>query len=465
MHSQTKLAVLLPILGLAPLGMSVPAVAQESAVRTETTRGPVALTYETYRLPNGLNVILSRDTSVPVAAVNLWYNVGSGDEEPGRTGFAHLFEHMMFQGSEHVGDDQHFKIVQESGGTLNGSTNADRTNYYQAVPSNFLEAMLWLESDRMGFLLPAMTQEKLDNQRSVVQNERRQRYENAPYGLAFETISETLYPKGHPYHHTTIGSLADLNAASMEDVQSFFRKYYAPNNASLSIVGDFDPAEAKRLVAKYFGPIPQGTPIDRPKPEPVRLDSAQYRVLEDRVQLPRYYAVWPTPALYQEGDADLDVLARVLADGKNSRLYRRLVYEDQTAQWVSASQQSRALAGQFGITVQAKPGVDLNRIQRAVNEELDRLRREPPTAREIQRVINNYETEFVQRMQSNLSKADQLNAYYTRTGDPGYIDEDLDRYRKVTPQSVQQVAQRYLGDGRVVLSVVPQGKTNLQATR
>ncbi|CAN5423387.1 hypothetical protein BH24GEM3_BH24GEM3_24670 [soil metagenome] len=435
------------------------------AVRAHTTRGPIQLSYETYQLPNGLNVILSRDTILPVVAVNLWYHVGSANEVPGRTGFAHLFEHMMFQGSANVGDDQHFARIQEAGGTLNGSTNPDRTNYYQAVPSNFLEMLLWLEADRMGFLLPAMTQEKLDNQRSVVQNERRQRYENAPYGLAVETMARALYPEAHPYSWTTIGSMADLNAASMEDVQSFFRTYYAPNNASLSIVGDFDPDQAKQWVAQYFGPIPVGGSIERPQPEPVRLEAEKRLLLEDRVQLPRLYVAWHSPPLFREGDAEMDVLANVLAGGKNSRLHRRLVYEEQLAQWVSASQFSRPMGGQFGITVQARPGVELSRIQRIVDEEVERLKSEPPTDREVQRARNNIESGYVQGMQSVLGRADQLNSYYIYTGNPGYVDEDLARYQGVTPQSVQQAVRQYLTEGRVVLSVVPQGQTQLQATR
>jgi len=316
----------------------------------------------------------------------------------------------------------------------------------------------------MGFLLPAMTQEKLDNQRDVVKNERRQSYENQPYGLAYETLSAALYPVGHPYHHPTIGSMADLSAASMEDVQSFFRRYYAPNNASLAIVGDFDPAEARRLVERYFGAIPQGPPIERPRPDPVRLDSASYLMLEDRVQLPRLYIAWHSSPLFAPGDADLDVLGRVLSAGKNSRLYRRLVYEDQIAQNVSAFQGSSSLAGRFTITVDAKPGVSLERIEEIVEEEIDRLRREPPSEREVQRAINNIEAGFVRGIQSTLARADRLNGYFIRAGDPGYFDEDLARYRLVTPRTVMEAAQRYLVDQRVVLSVVPQGRTELQAT-
>jgi zinc protease len=288
MRKLRVLSACLPLAAYAAIGAQ-PLVAQATAPQTRTVTAPVQISMETYRLDNGLTVVLSRDTSVPVVAVNLWYHVGSGNEEPGRTGFAHLFEHMLFQGSENVGDDEHFRLIQEAGGTLNGSTNTDRTNYFQAVPSNFLERVLWQEADRMGFLLPAMTQEKLDNQRSVVQNERRQNYDNAPYGLAFETLAAALYPAGHPYSWTTIGSLDDLNAASMEDVQSFFRNYYGPNNASLAIVGDFDPAQAKRWVQRYFGGIAAGPPIDRPRPQPVRLTEEKRIVLEDRVQLPRLY--------------------------------------------------------------------------------------------------------------------------------------------------------------------------------
>jgi zinc protease len=429
--------------------------------RAATTSGPVQISYESYQLPNGLNVVLSRDTSVPVVAVNLWYHVGSANERPGRTGFAHLFEHMLFQGSQHVGDDMHFAHIQEAGGTLNGSTNADRTNYFQAVPSNFLEMLLWLESDRMGFLLPAMTQEKLDNQRAVVQNERRQRYENAPYGLAFETLSAAIYPEGHPYSWTTIGSMDDLNAASLEDVEHFFRVYYVPNNAFLSIVGDFDPAEAKRLVGKYFGEIPRGAEIERPSPAPVRIAETRTLVLEDRVQLPRLYMAWLTPELYAEGDADLDVLGRVLASGRTSRLHRRLVYEEQIAQFVFAGQTSRPLAGQFGITIQARPNVSLDRIRQVVDEEIARLRTEPPTQREIQQAVNNIEAGFIQRFQTNLGKADALNLYATYAGDPGFVEQDLARYLRVTPASVAAVAERYLSQPRVMLSVVPQGRLNL----
>jgi zinc protease len=464
MRKLRVLSACLPLAFLVTVGAQ-PVVAQRGAPQVRTVTAPVQISMETYKLDNGLTVVLSRDTSVPVVAVNLWYHVGSGNEEPGRTGFAHLFEHMLFQGSENVGDDEHFRLIQEAGGTLNGSTNTDRTNYFQAVPSNFLERVLWQEADRMGFLLPAMTQEKLDNQRSVVQNERRQNYDNAPYGLAFETLAAALYPAGHPYSWTTIGSLDDLNAASMEDVQSFFRSYYGPNNASLAIVGDFDPEQAKRWVQRYFGGIAAGPPIDRPRPQPVRLTEEKRVVLEDRVQLPRLYITWPTVAQYEAGDADLNVLGNVLAGGRSSRLYQRLVYQDQVAQFVNANQSSRPLAGQFSITVQARPGVDLSRVLAIVDEEVARLLAEPPTEREIQGARNNLEAAFIQRMQTNLGRADQLNAYATFTGDPAFIERDYARYSAVTPASVHEAARRYLVPNRVLLSVVPTGQTRLQASR
>lgn len=430
---------------------------------SRTIQEPVKLSYETYRLDNGLRVILSRDTSVPVVAVNLWYHVGSANEVPGRTGFAHLFEHMMFQGSQNVGDDGHFRMIEEAGGNLNGTTSSDRTNYFQVVPSNFLEQVLWLESDRMGFLLPAMTQEKLDNQRSVVQNERRQNYDNAPYGLSTETILAALYPQDHPYSWPTIGSMADLNAASMEDVQQFFRRYYAPNNASIAIVGDFDPDQTKRWIEKYFGPIPEGPPIDRPSPSPVRLTEERRPVLEDRVQLPRLTVVWPTPAFFEPGDAAFDFVAHILGGGRSSRLYRRLVYEEQIAQNVAAYQSSRPLASEFTIVVMARPGVDLTRVLEIVDEEVDRLRREPPTQREVEAARNNFEANFIRNMETVLGRADRLNMYGTYMGDPGYLEQDFARYTALTAGDVQTAVREYLGEGRVVLSVVPEGQTELRA--
>jgi zinc protease len=448
--------------GAAGLIAALVAAAPPGAAQIRQTTGPVRISYEQYKLPNGLNVILSRDPSAPVVAVNVWYHVGSANEAVGRTGFAHLFEHMMFQGSENIGDDAHFKMVQEAGGTINGSTNVDRTNYYEAVPSNFLERALWLEADRMGFLLPAMTQEKLDNQRSVVQNERRQSYENQPYGLAPETIAAAMYPEGHPYSWTTIGSLKDLNAAAMEDVQGFFRTYYTPSNASLAVVGDFDPAQARQWIAKYFGDLPAGPAITRPRPAPPVLTAEKRVTLEDRVQLPRLYLAWHSPARFAPGDAEMSMLGYVLAGGKNSRLYKRLVYQDQLATTVFGGHGGRSLSGQFQLTVQAKQGVDLGRIQRAVDDEIARLKAEPPAPRELERARTSLESGYIQQYESVLSRADALNQCHTYANNPGCVDDLMRRITAVTPRGVQDAARRYLTQGRVVLSVVPQGQKQLQ---
>lgn len=425
---------------------------------------PVQMTIEKYELDNGLTVILSPDHSVPLVAVNIWYYVGSSNEEPGRTGFAHLFEHMMFQGSANIGDDAHFSVIEEAGGTLNGTTSSDRTNYYEAVPSNFLETVLWLESDRMGALLPAMTLAKLDNQRSVVQNERRQSYENRPYGLSSLVLAEAMYPPGHPYSWPVIGSMEDLNAASLDDVMAFFRRYYAPNNASLAVVGDFDTDETKRLIERYFGTLPAGPPIERPNPAPARLSGEQRLLLEDRVQLPRLYVDWISPAFYAEYDAEMDYLATILGGGESSRLHQRLVFEEQLAQFAAASQASRRYNGEFEIVVQARPGVDLDRLLAIVDEEIARLKTEPPTDEEMTRARNNLEANLIERTATSLGRADMLNNYNNFTGDPAFIDDDVARYRAVTRESVLEALDRYVGPDRVILSVVPEGQTELQAT-
>lgn len=417
---------------------------------------------ERYKLPNGLTVILHQDKSVPIAAVNIWYHVGSANEKPGRTGFAHLFEHMLFQGSQNVGDDQHFSLIQEAGGTLNGSTNNDRTNYFETVPNNFLEMALWLESDRMGFLLPAMTLVKLDNQRDVVKNERRQRVDNQPYGRSSERISALLYEPSHPYSWSVIGSMDDLSAASLEDVKEFFRKYYAPNNASMVIAGDFDVDRTKAMVQKYFADIPPSTVEPLPLNQP-SLSEAKYESMEDRVQLPRLSINWHSTPLTGPDDATLDILGDVLAGGKNSRLYKALVYDRQIAQSVFAGQGSRALAGTFAITVTAKQDVSLSEIEKIVDEEIEKLKNVPPTDREIQRSKNSAKATFIYRLQSVGGKADQLNWFNVMWGDPALLNKDLDRYAKITPADVQDAAKKYLIKNRVVFSVVPTGKKELEA--
>ena len=419
--------------------------------------------FRTETLSNGLKVILHEDHSAPIVSVNIWYHVGSGREKPGRTGFAHLFEHMLFQGSQNVGDDKHFAYIQEAGGTLNGSTNNDRTNYFETVPSQFLEMVLWLEADRMGFLLPAMTQEKLDNQRDVVKNERRQSYENQPYGLAFERIQKLMYEPAYPYSWPTIGSMDDLSAASLEDVSTFFRTYYVPNNAALVIAGDFDPKQTMQWVEQYFGTIPAGAKVPLPDVAEPKLAGEKRDMMEDRVQLPRLYIAWNTPKLSTKGDATFDLIADLLAGGKSSRLYRSLVYEKQIAQDVSAFQYSRRYSGALWIEVTAKPGFTLKEIEKEVLAEVERLKKEPPTERELQRSKNSIRTGFIYRIQSTSEKADQMNAYNLFWGDPGAFGKDLERYQSVSATELQKHAQTYLTDARVVFSIVPLGRTDLAA--
>src|SRR5215213_3380546 len=412
------------------------------------------LKYEEFRLKNGLRVIMHVDKSTPIVAVNLWYHVGSKNEVVGRTGFAHLFEHMMFQGSKNYNDD-YFRPLQEAGANLNGSTNADRTNYYEVVPSNFLELALFMEADRMGGLLDAMTQEKLDNQRDVVKNERRQRYDNQPYGTAGEKIADIIYPKDHPYNWTTIGSLTDLSNASQDDVKAFFRQYYVPNNTSLVLAGDFDTKQARAWVEKYFGTIPTGAAITRPAPATPKIDGEIRKSFEDSVQLPRLYMVWHTVAANHPDEAALDMLQFVLSSGRGSRLQSNLVYDKQLSQDAFASHFSREIAGQFQVTSTARPGKSLDEIEKEINGEIERIKKEPPTAEELNRALNVIESQTIFGMQTVLGKADQMNSYATFQGRPDGFQSDLDRYRKVTPADVQRVANTYLNGNRLVMSFVP----------
>ncbi len=421
------------------------------------------VSFEQYKLDNGLTVILHEDHSAPVAATVVMYNVGSKNEKMKRTGFAHLFEHMMFQGSQHVADDEHFKLLQEVGANINGSTSSDRTNYFEVVPSNYLELSLYLESDRMGFLLPAMTQEKLDNQRDVVKNERRQNVDNQPYGTAWEKIAKAMYPDTHPYSWPVIGYMEDLSAATLEDVKDFFRIYYAPNNAVVTIAGDFNPVQAKEWVKKYFGPIPRGKEIPHATPIPASLSEDKRLVFEDKVQLPRLYMEWPSPPMNTREDAVLDVLADILASGKNSRLYKTLVYDKQVAQSVSAYQASSLLASQFGIEVTAKPGKNLTEMENIVNDELATMMKDGVNEKEIQTSINNRESSLTNSLATVLGKANSLATYYTYTGDPNNINKEFDRYKGITASEVLAVAKKVLGGKKVSLSVVPEGKPDLAA--
>ena len=431
------------------------------AAQTPTARA-LEVPYRQFTLSNGLTVILHQDRSVPVVAVNVWYHVGSANERQGRTGFAHLFEHLMFEGSKNVREGEFDTLLEGAGANNNGSTDTDRTNYIIDLPSSALELALFLESDRMGYLLDTMSPERVDGQRDVVKNERRQSYENRPYGMASLELDTMLWPAGHPYSWPTIGHMEDLTAARHEDVVSFFKTYYAPNNASLVIAGDIDFDRTRTLVEKWFGEIPRGPAVPPIAPPPAQLTEVKRKTLTDQVRLPRLYLGWLTPRSYAPGDAALDLASSVLADGKNSRLYKRLVYDTQMAQDISAFQQSGALGSSFLIVATARPGRTIDEIQKAIDEELDRLRREPPTAREIQRAVNQIEASFyrgMERVGGFSGKADQLNAYYASGGGPDYFAEDLARYTSLSPTDVQAAALGWLPpDRRVELVVEPEVK-------
>jgi zinc protease len=445
-------------LAVLPAAFAVPASLGAQALR---------IPYHSFTLANGLKVIVHEDHTVPIVTVNTWYHVGSADEVVGRTGFAHLFEHLMFMGSEHVPTGAFDKLLEAAGGDNNGSTTEDRTNYYEDGPSNSLELMLYLDSDRMGFLLPEITPPKVDLQRGVVQNERRQSYENQPYGLADENILKRLYPSAHPYSWPVIGSMADLTAASLEDVQQFSRTYYTPNNATVAIAGDVDLREVRREVERYFGGIARGPAVTRTPPPEVILTADVYATLEDRVQLPRVYDTWHTVRAFAPDDAALEVLANILADGRSSRLYKRLVYQLQIATQVRAYQDGGRIDGKVQIYATARPGHDLNELQRVIDEEVRTLAESGPTPREVERVQNGTEASFLNRMErvgGFGGKANQLAYYDYFVGTPDYFQRDLDRFRRVTASDVERVARAYLLSAhRVVLSVVPQGRTELAA--
>jgi len=424
------------------------------------TAAPLEVPYEQFTLSNGLTTILHRDASVPVVSVNVWYHVGSANERPGRTGFAHLFEHLMFEGSGHVVEGEFDVLLEGAGATSNGSTDTDRTNYFIDLPANALELALYLESDRMGYLLDTMSPERVDGQRDVVKNERRQSVENQPYGMASIEMDNMLWPTGHPYSWPTIGYMDDLTAAGHEDVIEFFKTYYTPNNASLVIAGDIDIDRTRALVEKWFGEISRGPVVQPVAPPAAVLTGVTRLTITDQVQLPRLYLGWLTPRAYAPGDAALDVASSVLAGGKNSRLYKRLVYETQIAQNVFAFQQSGALGSSFQIVATARPGHTAVELQTAIDEEIERLRRTPPDPREVQRVLNQVEASFyrgMERVGGFGGKANQLNAYYVAGGGPDFFAEDLARYTSLSPSDIQAAIVRWLPpDRRVELVVEPE---------
>jgi len=418
---------------------------------------PLEVPFRQFTLDNGLNVILHRDATVPIVAVNVWYHVGSANEKMGRTGFAHLFEHLMFEGSKNVAEGEFDTLLEAAGGDNNGSTTNDRTNYVIDVPANALELALFLESDRMAYLLDKATPDVVDGQRDVVKNERRQSYENRPYGMAEIALDELLWPEGHPYHWPTIGYMEDLTAAKYEDVVAFFKTYYAPNNASVVIAGDIDLDETRALVEKWFGEVPRGAEVVPVGAPAARLTGVTRKTLKDRVGLPRLYLAWLTPRHFAPGDAALDIVSAVLSGGKNSRLYKRLVYDLQIAQDVSAFQASAALGSQFQIVATARPGHTAAELNAVIDEELARLQREPPDAREVERSLNEIQASFyrgMERVGGFGGKADQLNAYFAAGGGPDYFAEDLARYTALTPADVQAAALEWLPLGRRIELVV-----------
>jgi len=437
---------LICLAGLASM-LSAPLAALEPAP---------TIPYEKYQLPNGLEVILSQDRTLPLVTVDIWYHVGAANEEPTRTGFAHLFEHMMFTGSKHVPRGLADKLLEAAGASdSNASTSFDRTNYYDTLPSNQLELALWTHADRMGYLLDSLDQKALSNQQDVVRNERRERIENQPYGIVDEAVFRNLFPVGHPYRPYIMGSHADIQAARLADVRDFFKRYYRPNNATLTIVGDFDAETAKRLVNKYFGSFRRGPDVARPSIVAPPIVGERRETVTDRIELERVDLAWLTPARFKPDDADLGIAAHILAGGKSSRLYKRLVYELQLAQEVSAAQDAYSLTSIFDVQAFARPGHTAAELQAAIDVELDRFAAEGPTEAEVERARNQIERSTYQDLQKVVGRADTLNMYNQYTGDPGYLPKDIARYAAVTTASVQRAVRAHLSkDARVVVFAV-----------
>jgi len=445
-------------LDFRPHAAAVIAIAASSVMTSALL--PQEIPFTRFELPNGLKVILLEDHRLPLVSVNLWYYVGSKDEPRGRSGFAHLFEHLMFMGTEKVPYPEFDVIMEKSGGSNNATTSQDRTNYFETGPRELLETFIFLEADRMASLGDAMTAEKLEAQRKVVRNERRQSYENRPYGQAHLVVPERIYPKGHPYHNPVIGSHEDLEAATVDDVKDFFSKFYVPRNASLVIAGDFDPAEARRLVEKHFGPIADRPPATRvTAAPPSRIQGAQKVELKDSVELPLSQYVWRSPAAFKDGDAELDILAGVLGAGKSSRLYKSLVYEKELAQEVEVYQASSYLESEFHILAYARPEASQDAIEAEIEREIERLKAEGPTASEVERAKNKLETAFWKGLEGLGERADRLNRYQFYFDDPGALARDRARYNAVTPESVKKWAGEVLKtDSRLLLRVVPNKK-------
>ncbi|MBX3212678.1 MAG: insulinase family protein [Labilithrix sp.] len=444
------------------------AVALGASLAAAPAPADVSIPFTRSTLPNGMTVILHENHDVPLVVVNVSYGVGSRFEPPGRTGFAHLFEHLMFMGTRRVPTKAFDAWMEGAGGWNNAWTSNDRTDYYDVGPPTSLELLLWMEADRLRDLGPLMTLEKLDAQREVVRNERRQTSENTPYGKVELRLPELLYPVGHPYHHPVIGSHADLEAATVDDVKAFFAKHYDPANASLVVAGDFDPARTKARVEQLFGAIPsRGAPVDPGAPGFSDTKSTLTKVvretIEDEVELEKLVMAWQSPKHFGPGDAELDLLSTALAAGKASRLYKALVYEQKLAQSVEAEQESAKLGSRFVVGVVARPNVPLDRIEAAVDKELEAMKKSPMSDAELERAKNLVETGFVTRLESVRERASLLNMYQAETKDPGYAQKDLQRYRAATKEGVRDVAAKVLdANARVILRVVPVKKGKAQ---
>ncbi|MCQ8847617.1 insulinase family protein [Alteromonas stellipolaris] len=450
---------------VAVFAISVLNGCQRANVDIPADSSAVTIPYEKYKLSNGLTVILHEDHSDPLVHVDVTYHVGSAREEVGKSGFAHFFEHMMFQGSKHVADEQHFKVITEAGGSLNGSTNTDRTNYYETVPANQLEKVLWLESDRMGYLLEAVNQTKFENQRETVKNERAQRVDNQPYGLRHELNGEAMYPEGHPYSWMTIGYVEDLDRVNVNDLKAFFKRWYGPNNAVLTIGGDIDGAKTKALIAQYFGDIPKGPEVKDPEPQPVTLSETRYMTLEDKVHLPLLQITFPTVYARHPDEAPLDVLSDILGGGKTSLFYKNLVKEGMAVQAV-VSHPCRELACEFQLIALANPAKvqSLDELHKVIEATLTEFETRGVKPDDLARTKGSIEASTVFGLQSVAGKVTALAANETFYQTPDLVSEDIARYNSVTAEDVMRVYKKYIKDANsVVLSIVPKGQPQLQA--
>jgi zinc protease len=438
----------------------VPALVLASVLTMSQIDGsaaPLKIPHERFRLKNGLTVILHQDTRLPRAIVNILYRVGARNDPRGRSGIAHLFEHLMFTGTKRVGEGKLDLLMEEMGGANNAYTSEDATDYYDVGPSRLLETLLWVEADRMASLAAGLTRKKLDLQRDVVLNERRQDYDNAPYGPAFLQLPSLVYPAGHPYSWPVIGSVEDLRAITVADARKIFSRFYSPRNASLVVAGRFDPAKTRELVRRYFEWIPAAPALRRPSPAAVKLRREVRRTVTDKVKLAKLMFVWHSPAHLTAGDADLDLAGEILSHGKESRLYQALVYEQHLALQVEAQQESRQLGSQFVVDVTAREGVDVGDLERAVQRVLDAFLAKPPTMREVERARNVYETHFITKLERLSRRAELLNVYFAAIGQPDYVEQDLARYRAATPASIHRWAKQVLQSRRrVVLTVLPE---------